>query len=52
MAIAVPDLDKAKSLYRDILGAEVSETVVRELGGGAHNVSHDSHVTIAVVASP
>lgn len=28
VAIAVPDLDKAKSLYRDVLGGEVSETVV------------------------
>ncbi|XP_071487283.1 methylmalonyl-CoA epimerase, mitochondrial-like [Diadema antillarum] len=27
VAIAVPDLDKAASMYRDILGAKVSETV-------------------------
>lgn len=28
VAIAVPDLDKAASLYRDLLGAKVSEVVV------------------------
>lgn len=28
VAIAVPDLDKAASLYRDVLGAKVSEVVV------------------------
>lgn len=28
VAIAVPDLDKAASLYRDILGAKVSDVVV------------------------
>ncbi|NWH81853.1 MCEE protein, partial [Piaya cayana] len=27
VAIAVPDLEKAQSLYRDVLGAQVSETV-------------------------
>ncbi|NP_001280147.1 methylmalonyl-CoA epimerase, mitochondrial isoform 2 [Gallus gallus] len=27
VAIAVPDLDKAQSLYKDVLGAQVSETV-------------------------
>ncbi|KAJ6664284.1 hypothetical protein lerEdw1_008503 [Lerista edwardsae] len=27
VAIAVPDLEKAKSLYKDVLGAQVSETV-------------------------
>lgn len=28
VAIAVPDLDRAASLYRDILGAQVSDVVV------------------------
>ena len=28
VAIAVPDLEKAASLYRDILGAKVSDVVV------------------------
>jgi methylmalonyl-CoA/ethylmalonyl-CoA epimerase len=28
VAIAVPDLDKATSLYRDVLGAKVSDVVV------------------------
>ncbi|KYO21395.1 methylmalonyl-CoA epimerase, mitochondrial isoform X2 [Alligator mississippiensis] len=27
VAIAVPDLEKARSLYKDVLGAQVSETV-------------------------
>lgn len=27
VAIAVPDLEKAQSLYKDVLGAQVSETV-------------------------
>ncbi|XP_026711822.1 methylmalonyl-CoA epimerase, mitochondrial [Athene cunicularia] len=27
VAIAVPDLEKAQSLYKDVLGAEVSETI-------------------------
>ena len=34
MAIAVPDLKKATSLYQDVLGAEVSEVQVRCKGGG------------------
>jgi len=29
VAIAVPDLEKATALYRDALGAEVSDVVVR-----------------------
>ena len=29
VAIAVPDLDKATTLYRDVLGAHVSDVVVR-----------------------
>ena len=29
VAIAVPDLEKATNLYRDVLGGEVSEIVVR-----------------------
>ncbi len=28
VAIAVPDLEKASALYRDVLGAEVSDVVV------------------------
>ena len=28
VAIAVPDLDKAAALYRDVLGAKVSDVVV------------------------
>lgn len=28
VAIAVPDLDKAASMYRDTLGAEVSDVMV------------------------
>ena len=31
VAIAVPDLDKAASLYRDVLGAKVSDVVVRSI---------------------
>ena len=36
VAIAVPDLEKATSLYRDILGANVSESTVsrREIREG------------------
>ena len=28
VAIAVPDLEKARSLYRDVLGGDISDTVV------------------------
>ncbi len=38
VAIAVPDLEKAISLYRDILGAEVSDTVVSGRGMLLSNV--------------
>lgn len=31
VAVAVPDLEKASSLYRDVLGADVSQSVVRTL---------------------
>ena len=31
VAIAVPDLDKASAMYRDILGADVSEVVVSSI---------------------
>ena len=31
VAIAVPDLDRAAALYRDVLGAKVSEVVVSTL---------------------
>ena len=30
VAIAVPDLEKASKLYRDTLGADVSDVMVRE----------------------
>ena len=31
VAIAVPDLEKASALYRDVLGADVSQSVVRHV---------------------
>ena len=33
VAIAVPDIDKATALYRDVLGAKVSEKHVRKSRG-------------------
>lgn len=37
VAIAVPDIEKAASLYRDVLGAKVSDKVV-----SIHRMHHGS----------
>ena len=43
VAIAVPDLEAATSLYRDVLGATVSDVVVRTLLQGHHDNVSFSH---------
>ena len=38
VAIAVPNLEKAAALYRDVFGAEVSKIVVRQFQMENYNV--------------